>query len=232
MELNNFTGKEQMSRAAADYTQILINRSTARGEVFTIALSGGSSPTRFYELMAEEKIDWSMVKVFLVDERKVPADHNHSNFRMIKEALLSKIDIPEGNVFSLNTEIGSASECAAEYENRIRDVFGDKYPVFDLIVLGAGPDGHTASIFPGKDHSPEDDSIFISTIAPAQFDIPERLTMTLSLINNANRRIFVISGKGKSEIVQRMLDEDSSIPAGLVNSDSSIFIDDPYFISP
>ena len=232
MELKKFIDKEQMSRAAADYTQDLINRNTALGKVFTIALSGGSSPVRFYELLAEEKIDWSMVKVFLVDERKVPADHNHSNFRMIQEALLSRINIPEVNIFSLKTEINSVSKCAAEYEERIRKVFGDEYPVFDLIVLGVGPDGHTASLFPGEDHSLEQDSIFIFTFAPTRFDVSERLTMTLSLINSANRRIFVISGKGKSEMIQRVLDKDGSIPAGLINSDSLIFIDNPSFVSP
>lgn len=102
---------------------------------------------------------------------------------------------------------------------------------FDLIVLGVGPDGHTASLFPGEDHSLVQDSIYIPTFAPTQFDVPERLTMTLSLINSANRRIFVISGKGKNEMIQRVLDGDSSIPAGQVNSGSSIFIDNPGFVS-
>ena len=225
MELKKFIDKEQMSRAAAAYSADLIRSNAIAGKVFTLALSGGSSPVRFYELLAEEAIDWDMVKVFLVDERKVQADHKHSNFRMIKESLLSKIDIPDTNIFSLKTEIKSVSECAAEYEERIRKVFGDKYPVFDLIVLGVGPDGHTASLFPGESHSLEQDGVFISTIAPTQFDVAERLSMTLPLINSADRRIFIISGTGKGGIIQRVLDQDSSIPAGMVNSDSSIFVD-------
>ena len=220
-----------MSRAAAVYTQDLISRNTAQGKVFTIAFSGGSSPVRFYELLAEEEIDWSMVKIFLVDERKVPANHKHSNFRMIKEALLSKIDIPDTNIFSLKTEIESVSKCAAEYGERIRKFFGAEHPIFDLIILGVGPDGHTASLFPGESHLLEQDSVFISTIAPTQFDVAERLTMTLSLINRADRRIFVISGKGKGGMIQRVLDQDSSIPAGMVNSNSSVFFDNPSFAS-
>jgi 6-phosphogluconolactonase len=230
MKLKKFDNKEQMSLALASYTKDLISISESRGRIFSLALSGGSSPVRFYELLAEEEINWRIVNIFLVDERKVPLNHAYSNFRMIKKALLSKIDIPETNIFSFETEIKSVIECAAEYEDRIRKVFGDKYPVFNLIILGVGPDGHTASLFPGEDHYPEQDSIFISTFAPTEFDVPERLTMTLSLINSANRRVFVISGKGKSEIIQRVLDRDDSIPAGLVNSKSSIYIDNPSFV--
>ncbi|MCK5154489.1 MAG: 6-phosphogluconolactonase [Spirochaetales bacterium] len=225
MELKEFDNKEQMSLAAAVYTSNLIRQKISKVETFTIALSGGSSPIRFYELMVEEEINWSKVKIFLVDERKVPDDHLHSNFRMINKALLSKIDIPETNVFSFKTEIISVSDCAAEYEERVRKVFADNYPVFDLAVLGVGPDGHTASLFPGEDYSKKQNSIFISTNAPEQFDVPDRLTMTLSLINRADRRIFVISGKGKGEMVQRVLNEDRTIPAGLVNSNSTIFFD-------
>ncbi|MCD6396838.1 MAG: 6-phosphogluconolactonase [Spirochaetaceae bacterium] len=227
MKLNKFENKEQMSLAAAAYTSDLIRTNTSKGEVFTIALSGGSSPVRFYELMAKEEIDWSRVKIFLVDERKVDADLEHSNYRMIKKALLSKIDIPETNIFSFKTDINSAVECSSEYEDRIRKVFGNLYPVFDLIVLGVGQDGHTASLFPGVDHFIEEDKIIITTTAPEQFDVPERLTMTLSLINRAKSRIFVISGKGKGEMVQRVLNEDRTIPAGLINSNSTIFFDNP-----
>ena len=227
MELNKYNNKEQMSLATAAYTSNLIRQKISNGVTFTIALSGGSSPVRFYELLAEEEIDWPRVNIFLVDERKVPDDHLHSNFRMINKAILTKIDIPDTNVFSLKTEIISVSECAAEYEARIRKVFGDNYPVFDLVVLGVGPDGHTASIFPGEDHTREQDRIFIQATSPAQFDVPERLTMTLSLINSADNRIFVISGEGKRAMVQRVLKGDRAIPAGLVNSNSTIFFDNP-----
>ena len=232
MELKKFDSKEQMSLAAAFYAIDLISTNRSGGSLFSLALSGGSSPVRLYELLAEEEIDWTMVNIFLVDERKVPLSHPHSNFKMIKKALLSGIDIPESNIFPLKTAMESVSECAAEYDERIKKAFRVEYPVFDLIVLGVGPDGHTASLFPGEDYSVKQDGIFISTIAPSQFDVPERLTMTLSLINNANRRMFVISGRGKSEMIQRVLDGDSSIPAGLVNTDSLIFTDSLPFVSP
>ena len=225
MKLNNFDNKEQMSLSAAAYTSKLIRQKTSKGETFTIALSGGSSPVRFYELLVEEEIDWAKVKIFLVDERKVSDNHLHSNYRMINTALLSKIDIPEMNIFSFKTEIDSVSECALEYEERVRKVFADNYPVFDLVVLGVGPDGHTASLFPGEQHTGKTESIFISANAPKQFDVSERLTMTLSTINRADRRIFVISGKGKGKMVQRVLINDKTIPAGLINSKSTIFFD-------
>lgn len=227
MELIKFKDKEQMSLAAAAYTSNLIIQKTSKGEFFTIALSGGSSPVRFYELLAEVEIDWNLVKIFLVDERKVTADHMFSNYKMIKNALLSKIDIPLENIYSFNTGISSASECASDYEERVWKAFADNYPVFDLIVLGVGPDGHTASLFPGEDHIENTDSLFISTNAPEQFDVPKRLTMTLSLINRAKSRIFVISGKGKGEMVHRVLNGDKTIPAGQINTNSTIFFDNP-----
>lgn len=228
MKVKKFSNKEQMSIAAASLTRELIIQKTARGEVFTIALSGGSSPVRFYELLADEQVDWTLVKIFLVDERKVDTDHEHSNFRMIKRALLSRIDIPLDNIFPFKTDIILVSECAAEYEDRVRNIFADNYPVFDLIVLGVGPDGHTASLFPGEDFAREQHSLFISTIAPKPFDVPERLTMTLALINRADKRLFLISGKGKEKMVKRVIDEDKSIPAGLINSNSTIFYDNPF----
>ncbi|MDA3939833.1 MAG: 6-phosphogluconolactonase [Spirochaetia bacterium] len=225
MKVNKFSSKEQMSLAASEYTAGLINTNTRAGKIFTLALSGGSSPIRFYELMAQEKIDWTMVKIFLVDERKVSADHKFSNFRMIKETLLSKIEIPWENIFSIKTEINSVSECAGEYEEQIINAFGKLPIIFDLIVLGVGPDGHTASLFPGEDHTFEKKRIFISKEAPSHFDVSERLTMTLSLINKATNRIFVISGENKSKMINRVLSQDSTIPAGLINSRSNIFTD-------
>ncbi len=227
MKIKHFINKEQMSQAAAGFTRNLIIQRTAKGKFFTVALSGGSSPVRFYELLAEEEINWKLVNIFLVDERKVSIDNSNSNFGMIKKTLLSKIDIPRENIFPINTDINSVSECAKEYEDRIRNVFPDNYPAFDLIVLGIGPDGHTASLFPGEACLRGQYRLFISTIAPKPFDIPERLTMTLPLINSADNRIFIISGKGKKEIVQRVIDDDRSIPAGLVNSNSTIFFDNP-----
>ena len=225
MELKKYITKEQMSVAASRYTKELIDKKINKGSVFTLALSGGSSPIRYYELLAEEDINWSLVKIFFVDERKVPANHVHSNFRMINRALLSKIDIPEANIISPDTEIRSVLECAMEYEKKIRKAFGISFPRFDLIVLGAGPDGHTASLFPGAENFPDQERIFISATAPPQFDVRERLTMTLSLINKANNRIFVISGEGKKSIVKAIIDQNPSFPAGLVNPDSIIFTD-------
>ena len=231
MVLKKYNNKEQMSHEAAVYTKDLINQKSSLGKVFTIALSGGNSPVRYYELLAKEDIDWILVKVFIVDERKVSSDNLYSNYRMIKKSLLSGINIPENNIYSFNTGMSSVSKCALEYENRVRKVFGENPPVFDLIILGVGPDGHTASLFPGKDHSLEKNRIFISTIAPSPFDVPERLTMSLPLINSANNRIFVISGKGKDEMVQRVCNADSTIPAGMINSNSTIFYNFPLLAS-
>ncbi len=225
MELSNFNNKELMSAAASRYTKGLIDKKIKKDNVFTLALSGGSSPVRYYELLAEENIDWVRVKIFFVDERYVPANHAHSNFRMINQALLSKINIPESNIFPLNTENQSVTDCSLEYEKNIRKAFENNFPRFDLIVLGAGSDGHTASIFPDANPSIEEDRIFIPATAPSPFDVRERMTMTLTLINMAKNRIFIISGSGKNSIVKGILDQNPAIPAGLVNPDTIIFTD-------
>jgi len=225
MELNNFNNKELMSIAASRYTKDLIDKKIRKDNEFTLALSGGGSPVRYYELLAEENIDWARVKIFFVDERNVPANHVHSNFRMINQALISKINIPESNIFPLNTENQSVTDCSLEYEKNIKKAFGNNLPRFNLIVLGAGPDGHTASIFPDADPYIEENRIFIPATAPSQFDVRERLTMTLALINMAHNRIFIISGTGKKSIVQGILDQNPLIPAGLVNPDTTVFTD-------
>ncbi len=227
VELRRFSNKEEMSIAAAALTRDMIVRKSAAGKVFTIALSGGNSPVRFYELLGKEKIDWSMVKIFPVDERYVPPDHRYSNFNMINKALLSKINIPEKNIYFFNTSIKTASECAASLEKRVTKSFGDCNPVFDLVVLGVGPDGHTASLFPGGPEFLKEHKLYKSVTAPENFDISDRLTMTLPFINRARNRIFIIAGKGKESIVNRVRNCDHSIPAGMVSSKSTIFYDTP-----
>ncbi len=225
MELRTFNSRDIMSRAVAKYTAALIKKNTDSGSVFTLALSGGRSPVLFYELLAEESVDWSMVKLFLVDDRKVEQTHPDSNALLIRTTLLTKINIPAENIFFPNTSIESPIECAREYEMRLKEYFGESLPVFNLIVLGVGPDGHTASLFPGADHGLDAHRLIISTKAPDQFKVADRISMTMDLINNGSMRIFVVSGEGKQDIVQRTVAGDKSIPAGLIKNPCLIFSD-------
>ena len=139
-------------REAAERIATAAGQAIANHGSFTLALAGGSTPKPVYELLAQEpyrsQIDWEKVEVFFGDERCVPPDSPQSNYRMANEALLSKVPIPAGNVHRMRGEI-DANQAATEYGQLLKDRFGDGG--LDLVLLGMGPDGHTASLFPGTD---------------------------------------------------------------------------------
>ncbi len=216
---------EEMSREAADAVFNVIERSKNSIKKITIALSGGNSPVGLYEKMAEMQVDWNRICFFMVDERKIRHEHKDSNFRMITETLLSRIDIPEKNIFPVNVSYRKVEDSALEYEERIKNFFNNAPAVFDLVILGIGPDGHIGSLFPGRNELKEKDRIVIPTLAPDRFSIKERITLTLPVMNQAKNRIFVVSGKERAQILKGVIKEDSIYPASLVNRNSTIYTD-------
>ncbi len=148
----------ELARAAAEEITATAEAAIASQGRFTIALSGGSTPRPIYRLLAEEpyrgRIHWDRVHVFWSDERHVPPGHPDSNFGMAHDELLSKVPLPSGNIYRVRAEKPDAERAAREYEWTLRSAFNlDKgqVPRFDLVLLGLGPDGHTASLFPGSD---------------------------------------------------------------------------------
>ncbi len=179
--------------------------------ICTIALSGGKTPIPLYKKLGIRKnnIDWSKTHVFLADERMVPQDHPDSNFGVIDSVLLKKINIPRENV---HTAI-----LANTYEEEIQKVFKlrpEQFPRFDLILLGIGADGHTASLFPGDPVLNERDHI--AAEVHNQSARHGRITLTLRTINEAANVIFFVSGKDKSKMVEQILGANPNIPAALV----------------
>ncbi len=174
---------------------------------FTIALSGGNTPRSIYELLAHrpyrEQVQWSKVHVFWGDERDVPIDHEDSNQRMSREALLKHVPIPPGNIHGIRTGQLPAAEAAARYAADIREFFQLKQgelPDFDMILLGLGEDGHTASLFPHTDALHADGSlIFVANAVPQLKTM--RLTMTADAINNAENVVFLVSGNAKATVL-------------------------------
>jgi 6-phosphogluconolactonase len=166
-----------------------------------------------------ERVDWSRVHLFWGDERCVPPDHPESNFRMVREALLAKIQIPVGNVHRMAGEI-APQEAAVDYENELRRFFQaavNAVPRFDLILLGLGEDGHTASLFPGSAALNEHNRL-VATVYVQRLKA-HRLTLTLPVTNAAAQVTFLIAGQSKSAIVQKLLWVDSGgaeLPAGKV----------------
>jgi 6-phosphogluconolactonase len=191
----------------------------ARG-CFAAALSGGHTPVGLYTEIARigRAVDWKRIHVFLVDERLVPYEDGRSNFGMIKKRLLDAVSIPGENVHPVPVDHADPHVCARIYEDDIRAFFhtspGDM-PRFDLVLLGIGEDGHTASLFPGM--PPFGDITHVVGAVAEGRGRTGRVTLTLPVINNAREVVFLVTGKGKAPIVRHVVEErDSRLPASLV----------------
>ncbi|MEP7290012.1 MAG: 6-phosphogluconolactonase [Chloroflexota bacterium] len=174
---------------------------------FAVALSGGSTPKALYQLLAEppyrDQVAWANVHVFWGDERDVPVDNPESNQLMARETLLSKVPIPPENIHGLLTGQLSAREAAARYAGELRAFFQlekGQLPTFDLILLGMGDDGHTASLFPHTEALTADDSTLVVANPVPQHNTT-RITLTAGVINNASSVVFLVSGKAKAEML-------------------------------
>lgn len=188
---------------------------------FRVALSGGSTPRAMYERLARsphaDEIDWPNVQVFFSDERFVPLTSDESNFHLAHEFLLSHVTIPERFVHPYATDDIPPEESAGLYEEGIRRVFQtplDKTPEFDLILLGIGGDGHTASLFPETAALSVRDRLVTANYVPKMSSW--RLTFTYPLINAANNVAFLVQGEDKAERVRQVMEGDGQLPAARV----------------
>ena len=217
---------DEVSRAAADELLRLAKDAVRKRGEFTVALSGGSTPKRLYGLLASDEAEyraqlpWDKIQFFFGDERHVPPDHADSNFRMANEAMFAKSPVPEENIHRVKAELPKASEAADEYEQTMRRVFHLKdgeIPRFDLVLLGMGADGHTASLFPGSPALEEHERFFVANRV-AKFNA-DRLTLTFPAINNAAVCLFLVAGGDKTETLARVLDaeaQEATYPSQLV----------------
>ncbi|MGH9941328.1 MAG: 6-phosphogluconolactonase [Pyrinomonadaceae bacterium] len=202
-----FADAEAVAVAAARRFADLARKAIdARGR-FAVALAGGSTPKRVYQLLADEEygdqIEWWRVHVFFGDERTVPPDHADSNYRMANEALLSRVAIPVENVHRIDG-VGDAVANARLYEAELRESFGgDGWPEFDLVMLGMGDDGHTASLFPHT-RALHEQSALITANWVEKFDT-WRITLTAPAINHARHVMFIVTGAGKAERLPEVL---------------------------
>jgi 6-phosphogluconolactonase len=216
---------DQLSRKAAEQFVALARQAIAAHGRFSVALSGGSTPRALYWLLAtgefSDQLAWRQIHLFWSDERCVPPDHAESNFRMVKESLLSKILIPSENVHRMIGEIEPAIAAAA-YETELRQCFSssqEKLPRFDLILLGLGEDGHTASLFPHSSVLNETRRLVATTYV--EKSNAHRLTLTFPVINNAAQITFLIAGQSKSVIVKEILTtENYDYPAARIKPEN------------
>jgi 6-phosphogluconolactonase len=182
---------------------------------FLVALSGGSTPRALHQALVahyRDLIPWERVQVFWSDERCVPPDHPESNYRMARETLLEHVPLPAANIHRMPGERPDYDAAAADYETEIRQVFGmppDVLLRFDLILLGMGPEGHTASLFPGTTALHETSRLVAPNWVPKVN--MERLTFTYPLINNARQVMFLVAGAEKAEALRDVLSGQATI---------------------
>lgn len=209
LELRKLTTPQELFRAAADEVLRSATESIAQRRRFTLVLAGGSTPKNLYTLIAANAavVPWDKIYLFWGDERHVPPDHPDSNFRMANEALLSKVPVPAANIFRIPAENPDASAAAQAYQETLRKFFGlraAEFPRFDLILLGIGPEGHTASLFPETAALQEKSRLVVANWVEKLK--ANRITMTLPVFNAAREVAFLVSGTDKAPIVHEALE--------------------------
>ena len=209
----------EIAYEAAERFVAAANRAAEEGRTFSVALSGGSTPKALYELLATEayksRIDWPRVEIFFGDERTVPPDHKDSNYRMAREALLSKVPIPGDNVYRMAGEL-EPNEAAKQYGQMLKEKFGEGG--LDMVLLGMGDDGHTASLFPGTAALNEPKH----RAAANRVDKLKtwRITLTAPFINRAREVLVLVAGASKAARLAEVLEgprDPQRLPIQLIN---------------
>lgn len=227
---------ESLAPRAAEWLIEQITHAVARRKRAVVALSGGATPKALYELLARspwaERIDWTTLHLFWGDERFVGADDEARNARMTARALIDHVDIPESHVYpipddehptpdDLDATMTRARAAAALYMNTLHAFHGgshidDAHPFFDVVLLGLGEDGHTASLFPDTPALDEHAHWAVAVRTP-NADAPIRITMTYPLLQSTHAVLFLVAGAAKATMVKRVLDGDESLPAARVH---------------
>lgn len=217
----SFPDTSHLSDSLADYIIKAQNEAIGKHRRFTIAISGGSLPKTLTALVSKPGVQWDKWHVFYADERIVPLDHEDSNHKLARDTLFSKVSIPSDNIHTIDYSLqDDLEELSDAYEKKLVREFAQKdsarFPVFDLILLGIGPDGHTASLFPGHELLSETDR-WVAYIEDSPKPPPRRVTLTYPVINHAARVAFVATGIGKVQILHDILDTpELGLPAARV----------------
>jgi 6-phosphogluconolactonase len=220
-EISIFSDSSELYRSAGDEVFRVIMEALDQRHICQIALAGGSTPKPLYSLVAAraakasqfKNVDWKQVHFFFADERAVPPDHPDSNYLMVSESLLKNALVPSKNVHRIRTEL-PPEEAARQYERELESAFNSVVPSFDLILLGMGADGHTASLFPGSAALDITNRLVVENWA-AQLGM-SRITMTYPVLNNAREVLFLVNGAEKSGALARVFRDSNPPPAARV----------------
>ena len=204
---------ESAARRSVDLFVNDAQRAIAAKDVFYVAVSGGHTPRRFFELLGESPdavcLPWDKIELFWVDERYVPPDSKWSNYNLAAETFLDKVAIPQQNVHPIPTEYDDFKTAARSYEQTIRKVFGidpDEIPTFDLIVLGMGVDGHVGSLFP--DCYACFDTVDLASVVYVMSDRHDRITLTHPVMCSASALTVLVCGVEKADILKKVFNTD------------------------
>jgi 6-phosphogluconolactonase len=227
-----FDRKDDISSFIIETWREISQEAIERKGAFSAALSGGKTPVDFYRKLSgvKEMLPWHKTHIFLVDERFVPLEHRDSNYRILKETLLDHIPIPQRNIHPIPTGRSTPQVSAMAYEGDLKKFFRvskGQFSEFDLLLLGIGEDGHTASLFPGTPVL--DDPIHLAAPVFLNETKHHRITLTLPVINNAKHILFLVTGKNKAPVLRKIIEEeDASLPASMVhpNKGKLIFVID------
>ena len=223
-DIHVYPTPQALVEAAAEHILHHARQAIAARDSFTLALAGGSTPKSLYTMLAappfRSQLDWKKIRFFWGDERHVPPDHEDSNYRMAHEALLSRVPISAAQVHRVPSELPDVQTVADQYEAALREQFEGSEPDaprFDLILLGMGPDGHTASLFPGTQAVHETSRL---VAAPWVEKLQAfRITFTPVLLNHARQVTFLICGRAKAETLHSVLEgpyQPDALPAQII----------------
>lgn len=239
-----FSGVDSLAPALRSYLIQSQNAGIARHNTFKVAVSGGSLPKTLAAALlppsgsgSDDVVDFSKWEIFFADERAVPLDHEDSNYALLKKELLDKIpaDAAQPTVFPIDTNhLDDVQELADTYEKTLVSRFASRdsvrLPIFDLLLLGCGPDGHTCSLFPGHELLRESDA-WVAAISDSPKPPPKRITLTLPVVTHAVQIAYVATGGGKKDIMKQIFDTSDNLPCTLVNEATgdrcSWFVDEP-----
>jgi 6-phosphogluconolactonase len=211
-----FADIDALSHGALEEVLRNLQEAVAQRGRFAIALSGGHTPAKMYALWGapgkyRDETPWDRVHMFWGDERYVPADDPLSNYRMTREALLAHVPIPAANVHPAPTSLPTPEKAAEAYDAQLRGFFGNAEPAFDVTLLGLGPEGHCASLFPGSPALEEKQRWVVAVQVAAK--PPNRLTFTLPVLNRSRNVYFLVAGEDKREILAALRAEPDSRPS-------------------
>ena len=228
-KVHSFAGSEDLGQAAATFFIETAQNAVELRDRFVVALSGGSSPRHLFQILVDQQyqplVAWNKTYIFWNDERAVAPDHEWSNYKLADDVLLSRVPIPRSNIFRIRGEWG-APQAAEDMRHQMVNFFGkERIPCFDLVLLGMGEDGHTASLFPDTDTLTRSEWI-VPVINPPASPSVDRVTLTFPVLNAARAALFLVMGESKQEVFHEIMNDpekSAAYPAARVAAEQTIW---------